>query len=137
MALEGPYLNKKYFGSDGDCFLHREYKCDDCVEKIMKGSGEDVSILPAIVVDDKAYSNVDKHDAEESFDRQVSYVQEALDYTDKKMEHVRVKDMPKLVQEAHDKITVGKMKKLLGKNKSPKPGFVDKFIAWLERKLDK
>ncbi len=99
------------------CYKHADYKCTFCLRKSevserKKMEEENNNELSLIVAEPKKHRESTKEEAKENFGNQVDFVKTALNMTDKGMDKVKVKDLKKKVKEAHNKITIGQMKKL-------------------------
>ncbi len=93
----------------------------------------DLSIVPLGDPEDK-YERRNKERAMTHFRRSVKYVKTVLDKSEEEMSKIKIKELPKLVEEAQDKMTVGHMNKLMrAELKDPFMRLFNKFLTLIGR----
>lgn len=124
-------IANEYFQYNERCVKHDRYQCEDCKKQLLeKQRSALIKIETTEIATNNDLALSRKMERIDSFESSVSFVKEALNYDDKKMAKVKIKDIPKLIAQAQDEMTVGKMEKFVSKEKR-KIGVIGRSILRL------
>lgn len=131
--LDKVWGDREYFNSRGYCQAHDDHGCEECTIRGVKEMSTNKNELQLIVAEPEYYhGKVDPTEAKKRFDQKIKYIQAGLDLSDKAIQSMKVKDIDKKMQEANEKMTVGKLKKLSGESIKPVSN-IEKFFKWLRK----
>ncbi len=136
-SKEGKIMKSDYFDARGFCQEHRRKDCVNCqtdwMEKNSKLSNQSLAIVASSLAGEKENS-LEAEDvqvrAKKDLSRKKRFIQKSLGRTEEQIKKTKVKDLPKLMMQAQEEITVGGMEELLDEDTKESGGFIKGLLRF-------
>ncbi len=129
-------MKSDFFRRSGLCVEHDEEDCTECMNAYMNAKKDEDSRAITVVSSSLIHGNGDAQteemrlSAHHIMQRQLRFVKKALGVSDVSLKKKKVKELPKLLKDAEDNITIGGMEELLEEDNKDARGFIKGILRF-------
>jgi hypothetical protein len=133
----GRMARKDFFTGDGYCREHRERNCETCLEEwhdteTTNSSKAIVLATSALINGNEGMSDLEtaQIDAQRDLTRKLRFIKKSLNFTDEQIKKKKIKELPTLIKQAEDAMTIGGMIEILGEDIKDAGGVIKSMLRF-------